>query len=249
MKFFLIAATAFALVASSSVHANDDEPALVRLRGSENSEMEKIFLEMSKKDDDCEKGYKDGKKKAKRKWENSGEDCDNAWQVEEAAERMKDRNYPNGKSSTSSKSSKSGDKKKSDDKDKKKKKSYDDCARDGVDDVVRQIEKECFHDDSSQCTDLGTAAAELVILDDWCTPGGTYGASHHSTNYKKECKGAAYGICEGNIPTVANSWCPSKSMSIPEMKELQGKCKKQVNKMVPSALVGKEEEEELAVSA
>ncbi len=106
------------------------------------------------------------------------------------------------------------------------------CARDAIDAKVKKIEKKCLEDDSSQCTGLGKAAAETVVLDNFCSPGRTQAASAYA-NYKKQCKQAAYSICEGQIPGVVNKWCPNKRLRNSKLRDMQGKCRSQVNRMVP----------------
>jgi len=132
------------------------------------------------------------------------------WSLEEEANKIKDESYgasdskdsksKSGKSSKSNKSSKSSSKY-----------SYNSCAREGDDAAVTQIEKGCLEDDSSQCIELGTAAAEHVVMDNFCTPGSTHDATNNPIssqyqsdesppNYKEECKKAASSTCEGQIP-------------------------------------------------
>ena len=154
-------------------------------------------------------------------WKDSGENCNNVWSLEEEADQMKDMKYPDGDSkSKSGKSNNSSNKK-----------SFDSCAHQGVDDAVKKTEKDCLEDDSSQCTDLGKAAAEHVVMENFCTPGSNPGATSNP-DYRKECKKAATSICEGQIPIVANKWCHTKGMSTSKLRDMQGKCKEQVNKMV-----------------
>jgi len=126
------------------------------------------------------------------------------WSLEEEANKIKDESY--GASDSKDSKSKSGKSNKS-----SSKKSYDDCARQGVDDAVKKIEKRCLEDDSSQCMELGKAAAEHVVMDNFCTPGSTHDATNNPIssqyqsdesppNYKEECKKAASSTCEGQIP-------------------------------------------------
>ena len=68
-------------------------------------------------------------------------------------------------------------------------------------------------------------------MDNFCTLGSNPGTTSNP-DYKKECKKAATSICEGQIPIVANKWCHTKGMSTSKLRDMQGKCKEQVNKMV-----------------
>jgi len=82
----------------------------------------------------------------------------------------------------------------------------------------------------SVCTDLGDAAAEHVVKDNWCTPnsGGTYSTS----SFPESCKEVAYSVCEGTIRDVADRWCPNKNMKTSQLLDLQDECEDQVDSMV-----------------
>eukprot|EP00579_Thalassiosira_antarctica_P005337 CAMPEP_0201879506 /NCGR_PEP_ID=MMETSP0902-20130614/10370_1 /ASSEMBLY_ACC=CAM_ASM_000551 /TAXON_ID=420261 /ORGANISM="Thalassiosira antarctica, Strain CCMP982" /LENGTH=218 /DNA_ID=CAMNT_0048407345 /DNA_START=65 /DNA_END=721 /DNA_ORIENTATION=- len=208
MKLHLLKMTALALVATPGVYALDEPQALRGFAANDN-----VLLEVEAS---CEDGSKEGQKQVDQLWRKAGRDCDNAWNLKKDSRKMKERNFRNT-SRTNWRT-----------------KSYNRCAQQGVDDAVQRIEKKCFEDDSSQCTGLGEAAAKEVVMQNFCSPG--FASQHHGEesppNYKRECKKAAYSICEGQIPTVANRWCNNKSMSTSKMRDMQGKCKKQVNKMV-----------------
>eukprot|EP00579_Thalassiosira_antarctica_P016244 CAMPEP_0201944986 /NCGR_PEP_ID=MMETSP0903-20130614/53672_1 /ASSEMBLY_ACC=CAM_ASM_000552 /TAXON_ID=420261 /ORGANISM="Thalassiosira antarctica, Strain CCMP982" /LENGTH=306 /DNA_ID=CAMNT_0048488043 /DNA_START=136 /DNA_END=1056 /DNA_ORIENTATION=- len=161
---------------------------------------------------ECTQGMKDGQEEVRQAWRNNGQNCDDVWSVENEANRIKERKFPRNSGNWRTET-------------------YNECARRGVDDEVGRIEKECLEDDSSQCTDLGNAAAELVVMDNFCTPDSDRGDKGR-TDYKRECKKAAYRVCEGNIPNVADRWCPDKNMSTSKLSELQDKCRRQVNSMV-----------------
>jgi hypothetical protein len=123
-----------------------------------------------------------------------------------------------------------------------KTKSYNQCARDGADAAVKAIEKECLNDDSSQCTDLGETAAEMIVYNNVCP--GQYAAKH--TNYKQTCRKVAYGVCQGAIPTKIAQQCSTRDAakwkSTSQLSKLMDMCKGQVNNMTPSS---EEEEDEL----
>lgn len=200
MKLTLLQLTSLALVATSGAHAQE-LPSPSALRGSS-----AVTVALGAT---CEDGYMAGQKDVQRMWKNSGSNCDNAWDLQNQANKKKKKSYP---SSSNWKTD-----------------SYNECARDGIDAEVKKIEKRCFEDDSSQCTDLGKTAAEIIVKDNHCGPGGD--TTSYSI-YKKECKQAAYSICEGQIPSVADRWCPNKSLSNSKIRNMQDKCRSQVNKMV-----------------
>ncbi len=161
----------------------------------------------------CSQGQRDGQKKVKKIWRNSGEDCDNVWDLQQRANKAKRRNYLRNPRNW-------------------RDQAYNRCARDGIDAQVKRIEKECLEDDSSQCEDLGETAAEIIVFDNVCTPdfsSSSYG--HHPPNYKKTCREVAYGICEGNISSTAREYCRDTRVSTSRLRSLQDKCEDQVNKM------------------
>jgi len=83
------------------------------------------------------------------------------------------------------------------------------------------------------CVELGNTAAELVVLTSWCEPGQADAAPFRTPEYLADCKKVAVSICEGYIYTVAQDWCPDKSMNTNKLLTLQGGCEDQVDSMVP----------------
>jgi len=161
----------------------------------------------------CEDGWEDGAKSVQQLWKKTGSNCANVWGLEAEADKMKKKDYSEGGNW--------------------EEESYNECARDAVDAEVEKIEKTCLEDNSSQCSSLGYAAAEHVVKDNWCTPGGDDPDAQQTPDYKAECKKAATSICEGQIPTVAYRWCPEKKMSTSQLVDLQDECEDQVDAMVP----------------
>lgn len=205
MKFFLLKLTALALVATSSVHASGT----FVLRGSLDNEDVMVEVEAS-----CSEGTKDGQKSVKKLWKNSGNDCDNSWDLEKRANRMTDRKYPSNSRNWRTKA-------------------YNKCARDGAEEQVQKIEKTCLNDDSGQCVGLGETAAEIIVFDNVCRPEFDQASSSHSPpDYKKTCRQVAYGICKGQISTKINEYCSDKRMSSTKLLRLQDKCKRQIDSMV-----------------
>lgn len=163
----------------------------------------------------CESGYEDGRTHTWMIWNNKlGADCYNVWDLERRANILIALKY-------------------SDDSNWKNQ-SFNECAKDAVHAEVQRIEKVCLEDDSSQCTELGNTAAELVIENRWCVPERP-GISPYTTtqDYKANCKEVATSICKGQIPNVANQWISEQAMTTSQMLELQGECEEQVNDMVP----------------
>lgn len=177
----------------------------------------------------CIDGRKDGKQTVDDLWKSMDENCDNAWGLEEEANKEKERKYPCKA-------------------DNEEYQEYNNCARAGVDQQVQRIEKECFDDDPSQCQDLGETAAEIIVFatvncalassKEFFTAGLGPGALSSSTygndepDYKEICLEVAYGICAGYISTTLNKYCSGSNVSTSEILELQKKCEKQVDNMV-----------------
>ena len=161
----------------------------------------------------CQEGWEAGEKAIKDLWKAGGSNCNDIWSLQNEANAVKTKRFPPG-----------GDWQTS---------SYNECARNGVDAQVAKTTKKCIGDDSTQCIELGNAAAEHVVMNNFCTPGNPDAFRGEPPNYKVDCKAAATSICEGQIPSMAKRWFPSKSMSTSKLVELQGKCKRQVDSMVP----------------
>lgn len=214
-----------AIVATSSVHAVDESNVL---RGAvykkKDSKTKKGSRSSSSKCDKkfdgdgtsalCIDGRKDGKQTVDDLWKSMDENCDNAWGLEEEANKEKDRKYPCKA-------------------DNKEDQEYNDCARYGVDQQVQRIEKECFDDDPSQCQDLGETAAEIIVFANVnCSVASSSTYGNDEPDYKETCREVAYGICSGYISTTINKYCSGSNVSTSELLELQKKCEKQVDNMV-----------------
>eukprot|EP01083_Nonionella_stella_P040998 111167_1 len=206
MKMFLLKLTAFALVATSTVHAVD-EPYV--LRGSVGNEEMMVALQAS-----CSQGSRDGQKSVKKLWKRSGEDCDNAWDLERQANKMKSRNYPRKSRNW-------------------RDRAYNRCAREGADNQVQKVEKQCLNNDPSQCTDLGETAAEIIVFDNVCQPQfDSQAVPPRPPDYKETCREVAYGICQGQISAKINEYCADSNVRSNRLLRLMDKCEDQVDKMV-----------------
>jgi len=172
------------------------------LRGSANSD---IFAEL---ESTCSQGQREGRRAVRSLFSGN---CDDVWSLSDDASRMKNRNFP--------------------DRGNWNQKTRNQCARRGVDDEVRSIEKSCLDDSPEQCEDLGDAAAELIVMDNVCSIMYDQASSHGRPNYKKTCREVAYGICEGQISRTIRNWCPDEMPSTSKLRTLQGKCTSQVNRM------------------
>lgn len=207
MKLFLPKLTAAAMVATASSTNALQWPSLAALRGSDN---------YAKVESDCEAGYAAGVKATNDLWkgEPNSSNCDNIWTLQDPqANDMKKDKFPENP-------------------DNWRDQTYNQCARQGVDDQVDTITKGCTWDDTTQCNDLGNAAAERIVIREWCTPGGTDADTASSTDWLAECADTAVVICKGNIANVANRWCPDKTMSGGDHHDMQVQCQAEVDSMV-----------------
>ena len=137
-------------------------------------------------------------------------DCNNAWNLQAAADDLKDDKFPNNAGNWATDS-------------------YNQCAHDfGVDPEVDKILKQCLDDDSSQCIALGETAASIIVFANVCD--GSSAARHQ--DYLQTCREVAYGICEGAINDKIEEQCPDQlPVSTTELKLLMGMCVEQVDSM------------------
>mmetsp|Transcript_4312 Transcript_4312/g.9280 ORF Transcript_4312/g.9280 Transcript_4312/m.9280 type:complete len:449 (+) Transcript_4312:366-1712(+) len=208
MKFLLLKLTSLALVAATGAHALGERQALRGL-----VENDQVLVDLQ---GPCEDGVKEGRRQVRSLWRGMGEDCNKVWDLKQAANRMSTRKFRDTRGASW------------------QTKSENRCAREEVLNEVNRIEKTCLEDDSSQCSALGEAAAEEVVLGNFCTIARMESQNDEGKrpNWRKQCKNAAYSICEGQITTVKNRWCRSQRMSTSKLRELQGMCRRQVNSMV-----------------
>ncbi len=155
----------------------------------------------------CADGTNAGIQATRKLWRDNGSSCDNIWQLQQSANRMKRRNFPSNGGNWRTNA-------------------YNQCARSGVDTTVQGYERQCLNDNPQECLDLGETAAEIIVNNYGCT----VGAAYKSNNYKKTCRQVAYGYCQGQIPIKTQMWC-SKIVSASDLIRLQNKCQTQVNSM------------------
>ena len=152
-------------------------------------------------------------------------DCNNALNLQSAADDMKDDKFPDNTGNWATDS-------------------YNKCARDyGVDPEVDKILKHCLDDDSSLCISLGETAASIIVYANVC---GGYSAAKHQ-DYLQTCREVAYGICKGAINDKIKEQCPDQlPVSTTELNSLMGMCVEQVDSMTDADEEADEETEEEA---
>ena len=162
--------------------------------------------------DYCQSGHAAVKNEVEKLWKippfNSN--CNNTWNLQAAADDLKDDKFRNNTSNWVTDS-------------------CNQCARDyGVDPEVDKILKQCLDNDSSQCIALGETAASIIVYANVC---GGYSAENHQ-DYLQTCREVAYGICEGAIRTKIEEQCPDQlPVSTTELNSLMGMCVEQVDSM------------------
>ena len=107
-----------------------------------------------------------------------------------------------------------------------KERAYNEGARTGMEEVVKEKEKSCLHDNPSECIGLGEAASSM-IANDFCNRGSGYSTS----SYKKECRAVAIDQCKGSMYNKVKN-CGHVSTST--LNGLQNKCTKQVDRLLGS---------------
>jgi hypothetical protein len=99
----------------------------------------------------------------------------------------------------------------------------------GADQVVQKYEKECLEDTADECNDLGIAAAQELAFEYCPFDAAASFAPGDQPDYKQACREVAYGICAGAVGDQVNA--NGCSIFSNDLKELQDKCERQVNRM------------------
>ena len=106
---------------------------------------------------------------------------------------------------------------------------YNRGVRAGADQVVKKYEKQCLEDTVDECNGLGEAAAQEIAFEYCPFSASASFAPESQPDYKQECREVAYGFCEGAVGNQVNdNGC---SISTGDLKNLQEKCERQVNRM------------------
>ena len=146
----------------------------------------------------CEDGFRAGRQAVRNIWERDlDEDCDNAWDLKGEARRTKTRRFQGGRNW--------------------RKRLFNECAGDGVDEIIQDIEDECFNQNSGQCMSLAVGTAEKIVRQNLCTPkrkenrlGWRARSSAPKPDYRKSCKDVGVNHCPSKIENTITSWCPEK---------------------------------------
>ncbi len=104
--------------------------------------------------------------------------------------------------------------------------SFNQGARAGMNDVVKEKERQCLHDNPSECIDLGNTAADMIAYDH-CN----ISRSRRSRqDYKRSCKQAAITRCGGAIFNKVRDMCGAPNTRV--LNTLTNKCTRQVTDLI-----------------
>ena len=155
-------------------------------------------------------GLRQGRREAQDIWYDLGSSCASAWS--EFRDSVNRRISNNGWNSLGN----------------WRTRSYNRGARAGMNEVVTEKEKECFHDSADECVDLGNEAARILAYD-YCETNSGPGMVNVK-EWRRECRDAAVDQCRGQMFSQVRSECGSPNTS--DLRDLQSKCWNQVLTMI-----------------
>jgi len=157
-------------------------------------------------------GLNEGRRIAQNLWRNMGNSCSNAWSS--FSDRINSEIRNRGWNSTSGNW---------------RTQSFNQGARAGTQQVLKEKEKQCFNNSPDECIDLGNEAARIIAFRH-CNPDLLSTNSHK--NYKATCRKVAIGQCQGQIFTQVSKIRGCGSPSTNKTRQLQNECTSQVNSMI-----------------
>ncbi len=167
-------------------------------------------------------GRRQGERAANRLWTRMGGNCADAWGDFERRVRrdIRDRGWDGDGRNW-------------------RERSFNQGARAGMNDVVKEKERRCLHDDPSECIDLGNTAADMIAYDH-CKVVRPMGIRN---DYKRSCKKAAITRCGGAVYDKVRNMCGAPNTRV--LNRLTNRCEKQVTDLIG----GRMEEEEGSYSS
>lgn len=154
-------------------------------------------------------GLSQGKQTALKLWRDMGNDCANAWNDfrNSINREISARGWnSNGNWRTNS---------------------FNQGARDGMQQVLKEKEEQCFHDSPDECIDLGNEAARIIAFQ-YCHPN-LMSTSNHK-DYRATCRAVAISQCSGQVYNNVRSECGAPNTK--KLSSLQKKCSNQVKSMI-----------------
>ena len=160
-------------------------------------------------DSSFDDGLREGQKTANNLWYSMGNDCANAWKDFETRinREVRDRGWD-----------RSGN---------WRTQAFNEGAKAGMQKVLQEKSKQCLHDSSYECIDLGNEAARIIAFR-YCHP--NLYSTNNINKWKKECRDVAIGQCQGQVATKLIDDCGLPNTST--LKTLQNNCSDQVKTMI-----------------
>jgi hypothetical protein len=154
-------------------------------------------------------GLREGQQTAQKLWRNMGNSCSNAWSSfkDRIDREIRNRGWNSSSSNWTTKS-------------------FNEGARAGMQQVLKEKEKQCFNDSPTECVNLGNEAARMIAFFH-CHPDSM---STFGNNYRATCRDVAIGQCQGQIFNQVRRECGAPNTR--KTRELQNKCSNQVKSMI-----------------
>ena len=156
---------------------------------------------------DFENGLSQGRQTALNLWRDMGNDCANAWNdFRNSIDReISARGWNSGGNWRTN--------------------SFNQGARDGMQQVLKEKEEQCFHDSPDECIDLGNEAARIIAFQ-YCNP--NLMSTSQRWDYRATCRAVAISQCSGQVAGQVRCRAPNTST----LRSLQNKCSNQVRSMI-----------------
>lgn len=153
-------------------------------------------------------GLRAGRSEANMLWRHAGGTCSAAWREfpDSVNRRINDKGWNNSGNWRT--------------------RAFNQGARAGMNEVVTQKEKECFHDSADECVDLGDTAARILAYNH-C---GKFTTLQHHSSWRRECRAAAIDQCRAQVRNEVRNGCGSPSTQ--DLRILKSKCWNQVLTMI-----------------
>jgi hypothetical protein len=104
-------------------------------------------------------------------------------------------------------------------------KAYNEGARAGMQQVLKEKEKQCFNDSATECIDLATEAARIIAYRH-CN----LMSINHKPNFRATCRDVAINQCKGEVTVQLKKECGIPSTSV--LSNLQNQCKNTVKELI-----------------
>lgn len=149
-------------------------------------------------------GLRRGREEAERLWINLGDDCANAFGFNDLVQQeIRRRNWD------------------------RRGNRFNEGALQGMNEIVHKYEKECLHDSSDLCIELGETAADIIAFNH-CRPSGRRPSSFQ--DFPRNCRDVGTNQCQGSMNDRVRRHCGSRA-NTSTLLSLQNSCRSQVNSL------------------